>query len=460
MQNTELAYSIPSYQEIPTFILLLFCGYVIEWYLQVGDRITGLGAIRFEFIYAACLSVLALYYTSPSSFECPLIKYFILYFVVIAIQVPLSYNIASSWQIFIDRIVKFAFMAWFIITFVKSPRGLIFFFTAFMLACMKMGQEGLIGRIRGGLIWENQGILRLHGVTSLYIHPNSFSGMAVGTLPFIIVFFPIVNKYLKVLLVVQAIFAFNIIIYTGSRTGYVATLLFALYLLYKSKINKFKLLIALPLLALIFIQFIPESYINRFESIYTLSGEGRSSEESRIQIIEDAWAIFLDHPFGVGVGAFPFIRQDLFGRSQDTHNLYLQIATNLGIQGLIIFGLLIYKMLSILNRCRQGFSAQIVLLLSRNISDQEATWHLKTLKILEASALGVYLFVLVRLALGLFGMDLYEIYWWFAGGLTIAIYNLNEVATQQTELFLIDSQFTDQDIGHLNPAFGYAKKML
>ena len=53
--------------------------------------------------------------------------------------------------------------------------------------------------------------------------------------------------------------------------------------------------------------------------------------------------------------------------------------------------------------------------------------QLMNLKILEASALAVYLFIIARLTLGLFGMDLYEIYWWFAGGLTIAIFNIASV---------------------------------
>ena len=33
-------------------------------------------------------------------------------------------------------------------------------------------------------------------------------------------------------------------------------------------------------------------------------------------------------------------------------------------------------------------------------------------------------FIWARLFLGLFGMDTYEIYWWFAIGITVAAYNL------------------------------------
>ena len=47
------------YPHVPLAITLLFCGYVVVWYLQVGHRIPALGAIRFEFIYGAILTVIA-----------------------------------------------------------------------------------------------------------------------------------------------------------------------------------------------------------------------------------------------------------------------------------------------------------------------------------------------------------------------------------------------------------------
>ena len=56
--------------------------------------------------------------------------------------------------------------------------------------------------------------------------------------------------------------------------------------------------------------------------------------------------------------------------------------------------------------------------------------------LMQAVAKAVFLFICVRLGLGLFGMDLYEIYWWFALGTTIALYKMNEVAEQKTISFV------------------------
>ena len=43
--------------------------------------------------------------------------------------------------------------------------------------------------------------------------------------------------------------------------------------------------------------------------------------------------------------------------------------------------------------------------------------------------------VMARLVVGLLGHDLYEIYWWFALSLTVALLNMNERAKQRTAQF-------------------------
>lgn len=438
------------YPRISLITLLFFCGYVIIWYLQIGYRIPILGAIRFEFIYGIFLTVIAISY--KTNFKVPLISFLLLYFFTLLIQIPFSYDFNTSWNIFRDRVVKFSFLAFFIAVFVKRPRDLLFFLGAFMLACMKMGQEGFIGNITGSMIWENQGVMRLHGPTPLYGHPNSFSGNALGTLPFIYYFIPITPLFVQIALFIQLIFAINIILFTGSRTGYIAFVAFLLYAFYNSA-NKKRLLIITIVLSFITIPLIPKDYKDRFNSIFTGEEKEGKSMETRIQILEDALDIFLDHPLGVGVSAFPAIRRDTFGRSQDTHNLYLEVATNLGIQGFITFFLFVYMMMKTLQNLKNSFFQQKTaiseMLLSTNLNFSEESMieinrHQKELSLMEASSKAVNMFIIIRLALGLFGMDLYEIYWWFALGITISLYNMNTISLEKTydiQRFIESSNF-------------------
>ena len=426
--------SIPEnnrYPYINTFILLMFCGYVITWYLQLGYRKPFLGEIRFEFIYAACLSVIALLVWRKEDWSCPLLKYVFLYFVVIIYQVVFSYDFETSWDVFINRILKFSFMAFFIISFVRSPRDLKWFLAAFLLACFKMGQEGFWGKLTGSMMWESQGVMRLHGVTPLYFHPNSFSGMANGTLPFIYFLMPLVGKYLKSLLFFLAIFSLNIIMFTGSRTGYLAFFFFLIFIFIKIK-NKKKFILSISMLAVLAIPFIHDQYVERFNSIFTGIDKEGESIIKRKQIIRDAVVVFNDNPMGIGVSAFPSVRMKLFGREQDTHNLYLEIATNLGIPGIIIFSLLLYNLVKINRNTKYKFKSRIKILQKNNTTGNYSTNidAINDYRFLAAVCDSVLFFIVVRLLLGFFGMDLYEIYWWFAIGVTVALYNIEKNGMQ------------------------------
>jgi putative inorganic carbon (hco3(-)) transporter len=417
------------YPYVHKIALILFAGYVITWYLQVGERIKPLGSIRFELIYALFLTCVAMSIRGKK-FGSPLSGYIVAYIIALLIQIPFSCDLDTSVLIFYNRIIKFSFLAFFIIAFVRSPTGLRYFLGAFFLACMKIGQEGLIGRITGGMIWENQGVMRLHGSTSLYAHPNSLSGNAIGTLPFILFLFPISPILIKAALSVQSMFAANIILYTASRTGYIAIIAFLLVVIGKNRAN-LKKLIAISLIGLVCIQFLPEQYIERFQSIFTGQEAQWHSSETRIQILKDAVYIFLRHPLGVGIAAFPKIRMDTFGRFQDTHNLYLEVATNLGVQGFIIFFLFVINMLKILKSLKIDFAQQIAMFMETD-KRPEILSHIKDLQLMKATSESVFLFIILRLVLGLFGMDLYEIYWWFAFGLTVALWNMNKYASAKT----------------------------
>ncbi|MBE0598253.1 MAG: O-antigen ligase family protein [Desulfuromonadales bacterium] len=417
--------------------VFLFCIYVVIWYLQMGNRIAFLGAIRFEFIFAVILSLLALIATSKERLGSPLYGYILLLFLAMAVQLPFSHAPGISWTIFLDRVVKFAFMGAFIVMFVRSPSALTLFLGAFLLACMKMGQEGLFGKLTGSMMWQNQGTMRLHGSTALYRHPNSFSGMALGTLPFVLALWPIANRTVRILLFILFVLSLNIIIFTGSRTGYVGFTILLLYAFWKSA-NKMRYLLIGAAAVLLALPMVPHEYFERFESIFTQQEKEGQSAETRIQILKDGVAVLAKNPLGVGLAAFPQVRMETFGRFQDSHNLYLQVALDLGIQGLIIFLLLLYRAIRLLKSVSADLGGQIARVgaLVDNRSppkkDEPIRRHLDNLLLMRATADAVMLFLVVRLALGLFGHDLYEIYWWFALGLIIALANMNKTASQQT----------------------------
>jgi len=426
------------YPEFKPLIALIFFGYIGAFFLQVGSRIDFFGAIRLEFLLAATLLILALVYDPKTQYPPSTVKILLFFYIfLVAIQVPLSVDVVFSWQVFVDRFLKFSAMAIFISKFVNNPNMLLVFLAAFLLSCFKMGQEGMLGKITGSMVWENQGIMRLHGSTAMYRHPNSFAGMALGTLPFLYYLFPLAGKYLKGFYLVMVVFAFNIVIFCGSRTAYVAFLVMFL-LIFRNAKNKAKYFALSLIVATAGSFFMPVQYIERFESIFGGKEKSGHSGDARILISQQAVEVLIRNPLGVGVSAFPIVRMEYFDKKQDTYNLYLQVATNLGIQGLIIFLVLFGIVLKQLNGLRIKFEAQIISMekvAPDKFEDEDLelyTDHIKDLRLYRAMASAVLTYLIVRLALGLFGHDLYEIYWWIVLGFLFSLEKLDFVAEKRT----------------------------
>ena len=397
------------------FLVIATCVFIFAWYLQLGTRVAILGAIRFEFLLGTFLVICAaIRLLNESGSSTPLKKPIIIFFSVLAFYTAFSYDHSQSWAIFFERVVKFSMLALFFTAFIRTSWALKMALGAFLLAMMKLGQEGFVGWLTGGMIWENQGVPRLHGQQGgLYGHPNSFSGMAVGCLPFIYYLFPVVNKVQKLALTILLVCCIIIIIFTGSRTGYVATALLGIYFVWEKKgTGRIRLITLAVILMPIALYYLPTDYIERFMTIFTMQEKEGASSAARLQIMKDAIAVFLSHPWGVGVSAFPTVRMEMFGRFQDTHNLYLELLTNLSIFGIIAFGYFITVILRT-NRKMSIFFA-------KNTEIQDG-------RFLAACARATIAFIYARLFLGLFGMDTYEIYWWFAAGITMSLWRASEV---------------------------------
>lgn len=457
----------PEFADYPARNWLLFgmfLSYVFYHYLQVGYRVPILGQIRAQFILGAVLSffaVLSLLQRKEEHREPP-VRWALWLIFLFAIMVVFSADPGTSWQIFVDRVLKFGMLAIFIIAFVRSPGDLKWFLAVYLLAFLKMGQEGVVGVLGGGLYWENQGILRLHGSTPVYHHPNSFSGTQIGTLPFLIFLLPLLPRFLKGVAVLQIGLALWVAVFTGSRTGYLGlvAVIGSAIALARSRLKMIGVVIV-GLAALS--PLVPDQYWGRAATIIEFEeSQSFGSITARREILRQAWAIFTDNPLGVGVGAFPVVRAARYGEYQDTHNLYLEVATNIGIQGLVVFGLFLIAIYGALFALRNDLESQEQALDGIESLDDRQTGlidsHRRDLHWLKMTTLALIAFLNIRLILGLFGHDLYEVYWWFALGLTVALGRINRIATARTAALAEGNVPGVSVTGDLpaNPAFGRA----
>ncbi len=422
-------------------------------YTQLTSRFPALADMRFELIVNAILFFIVAFKAKPYKISNPIVGAVVFLYLCIAIQVPLSVNIDFSWNVFVDHVVKYSIFAYLIANIILSPKNLRLFWIFFLLSCGKIAQEGFMGWLTGGLVWENQGVMRLNGSVPIYGSPNSFSGFGVGLIPFLYYLSPLATRYEKFFLAAIAVGATVIIIFTASRTGYMGTIAFFLYAVMRSQ-AKMKALVLLIVIATAAAFFVPADYKDRFMSSFTGQDKEGGSTRARKQILVDAKEIFFEHPLGIGVAAFPLVRMQKFGRFQDTHNLYMEVLTNLGIQGGIAFVIYIVSLFRLLAKTQKMVLAQLQKLSppgrkksesansNKSVSDPNPmlTAHTKDLQLIVATTNAVMGFIVVRLVLGMFGMDMYEIYWWFMLGLALACYRITVFAEKRTDALMLDPQ--------------------
>jgi putative inorganic carbon (hco3(-)) transporter len=430
------------YPQVHWALVSVFLLFIVFRYLEGGQRFPALGELRFEFLLGLVLSVIGIvmYIQRKSPVATPALTWALLLVGWMLLMVPLSVAPSLSWTTFVERVIKFMMVAILIAAFVTTPTILRWFIGAWLLAFAKMTQEGVHGIITGSLMWENQGIMRLHGPTGSYLHANTFAGTQLITLPFLYHLFPLASKYLRYLMIAQALGVLAVILYCGSRTSYLGFFVWIAVLIAQSK-KKFRAVAAVIVLAVIVTPFLPQEYIGRLETVVTQEDKEGASIDTRKEILSDAWAIFLESPItGVGPGAFPIVRDRKFGRQQDTHNLYLEVATNLGIIGLVLFVGLALSMTRALFRHARTMAEQIERVGKRMTEAaqdqalmQELTRHWNDLRLMRAVALATVSFLIIRLANGMFGHDIFEVYWWFVLGIVIALTRMGHIATVKTE---------------------------
>jgi O-antigen ligase len=420
------ARSLAAYTSTNLFVFGIFLVFVIARYMQWSARRPIFATIRLEFVLGLALVVACTYLIVANRLDFRPAKNIILLigalFVTMIVQIPFAAAGPYAWDVFFDRVVKFSMLTYFLLVLVRSPFSMRLFIAAFLLSLLYVCQESTRGAISGQMIWENQGVPRLHGSVPIYDHPNSLGSVTLGTIPYVVFLFPVVRNFiLRGALALLLVTALVCVLYSGSRTAYVGFCALIVIWFFLSA-RKWRFLIVAAAMFAAATPAIPTDYVERFESITGQEEEG-GSRNARIQILEDALAIFAENPGGIGIASFPWVRQAKFGRSQDTHNLYLEVATNLGAQGLVVFLALNAVLLTSLRRAWRNYDALRATLrravrrgrvppaLRRHILRQD-----RDLEFLVAVAKATFTFLLIRLVVGFFGMDLYEIYWWFCSG--------------------------------------------
>ena len=138
-----------------------------------------------------------------------------------------------------------------------------------------------------------------------------------------------------------------LILLTGSRAGVIGLITLFLLILF-TKLERIRWFYKIALLIALFtLYLLNEDKINieRYMTLTEMGSDYNVSEETgRVQIWKRAYQLISENPLtGIGANCFPmalgYLRQELFltPRWQASHNSYIQIITETGLIGFIIF---------------------------------------------------------------------------------------------------------------------------
>ncbi|MCA9917791.1 MAG: O-antigen ligase family protein [Anaerolineales bacterium] len=221
------------------------------------------------------------------------------------------------------------------------------------------------------------------------------------------------------------------VVFTFSRTGFMVMLLM-LGLMFIRRPPRLAPLVITFLLLLPLLQFVPDSYMERIGTLADLlPGSGADAREEvsfRGRLSENIAGIqaFSDHPIvGVGWGNFPkyyqeyarHIGTDNRSVERGTHNLYLQIAAEQGLLGLIV-------MFSLFALIFQGLYQARVNFIAVNLPDYAGI------------ALALSIGLIGYLTAGIFAHLAYPRHFWLLIGLALITYQVshNELSRKQERL--------------------------
>jgi probable O-glycosylation ligase (exosortase A-associated) len=386
------------------YLGLLF--YLTVFLLRPGELFPSLAPLHLERIVGALVFVVMLLHIKLKHGQFRIIQdrinyCFLLLFGAVLLSVPTAFWKSAS----VGQSIEFAKIAIFyflIIGLVESERKLKTFVWLFVLLISYLAFDSLRLYMLGEAVVKID-IVRATGTNSAADNYNSLAATLVSTLPFLY-FGLFTSKRLptKILLVALMALFLTTIVLTGSRSGLLGLVSVIAYLWWRNP-RKLVTTFVITTVAVIGWLTMGPSYQKRYESIF--SGERDESAKLRIQTWKEGIELFFDRPIiGVGAGSFSAARGERFGNWQNPHSLYVQLLSELGIAGTLVFFLLLAQILLQNHRARE--------------------------RILRAGGAGGYLYDLTfavegclipLFVTGIFGHNLYRYTWYMIGALVVVV---------------------------------------
>jgi putative inorganic carbon (hco3(-)) transporter len=394
--------------------LTVYLLFVISWFLHLGTRLPFLGLIRFDLILICILSYLALSSKrdsrTPRTWTDILLRTLIVYSVL---TIPFVEWPGSVIGTGIPNFIKGLVFYYFTIAFVRTEKDLKKLVFVFVACQLWRILEPLYLHITEGY-WgaathmvDSEFLNRLSGAPSDVVNPNGLAFIICTVLPFLYLIAALSWKGVlaSALFTPACIYA---LVLTGSRSGIVGLAFIYLGIVWKSKRRFIWVLSAVLLFVLGFPLLSPDMQ-DRYLSIIGRGEKNEATAEFRVSGVEDNFVVALRRPiFGHGLGTSLEANANFAGNDQPAHNLYAEVAEELGFVGLAIVILFVKSIFAGFAECKRVYDGLDASAFSRRIVD----------------TLQIFLIMNFIFSFASYGLSSYE--WYLLGGFSVAMRCLAE----------------------------------
>jgi putative inorganic carbon (HCO3(-)) transporter len=414
--------------------LKLYLVFIISWFLHLGSRFPVLGVIRFDLLLVCVLLFLA--FSAGKKEEGSrktetdvLLKVLVAYSVLTipVVQWPGSV-IGRGIPEFVKAIVFYYFTASFVKT-EEDTRKVAFLFVGCQLFRILEPVylhiiEGYWGSFASMSNWEY--LNRLSGAPSDVVNPNGLAFIICTVLPFLYFLAGLswVGRWVFIAATPLCLYA---LVLTGSRTGILGAVAIFLGILVKAKRRFFIAACGVAVLVVGFPLLSPDTQ-DRYLSIVGLGEKNEGTAEGRIEGVESNFAVALRRPlFGHGLGTSREANANFGGEDKPAHNLYAEVAQELGGVGLIIFVLFLKSIYTAFVECKRAYAQ------SKNASPFLASM---------IDAMQVWLWLNILFSFASYGLSSFE--WYLLGGFSVVMQRLTLKSTEV--LRLVNAKGTGRQI--------------
>src|SRR5580765_154955 len=406
-----------------------FCAFIVSYFTRITARVGFLGSIHFDLILAAltaaALAFGATRHRGSSAKLDPVARQLWILLAYILITIPFV-EWPGSVIHNLEGYTKSLCFFFFVVATVDTTRKLRILISVYAATQVFRVLEPLEMHLRSGYWgsftslgnWEYMD--RLSGSPYDIINPNGLGFVIIMALPLVYLIVRPDTAARRVLFGCLVAAMSYALVLSASRSGFLGLVFLGVLSIWRSK-HRAAYLTAGIIVAVVGLGLMSSLQRERYVSIFSHSAKGGATAEARITGVIGDFKVSLRRPlFGHGLGTSREANANFRGEDLPSHNLYTEVAEELGYVGLVLLLMLIW---SFLKAC---WTAQRLL--------SAAPLTEPRLRFLHDVAGTLVVVVAVDLFFSFAAFGFSEPYWYFFGGLSVVTARLALKLAPATQL--------------------------